>query len=72
MRIRNLQDIITISIHSPHTGRDYQEVTDEDLPFYFNPLSPHGERHPYHTDGKTCWVFQSTLPAWGETNLITM
>jgi len=35
--------------------------------FYFNPLSPHGERRLYCGNGYTIEIFQSTLPAWGET-----
>ena len=34
-----------ISIHSPHTGRDGQDHYTTFFPGYFNPLSPHGERH---------------------------
>ena len=56
-----------ISIHSPRMGRD---VTGVSFPRYvedFNPLSPHGERpHPVGSTFSRC-IFQSTLPAWGET-----
>ena len=33
----------------------------------FNPLSPHGERQVVIGDKPLNYVFQSTLPAWGET-----
>ena len=36
-------------------------------PCYFNPLSPHGERHGLEIRIAVCSTFQSTLPAWGET-----
>ena len=35
----------------------------------FNPLSPHGKRHQWHTVICVVNRFQSTLPAWGETQL---
>ena len=35
----------------------------------FNPLSPRGERHSLSASGQTNPLFQSTLPAWGETFL---
>ena len=34
---------------------------------YFNPLSPHGERHALLDINRRMEQFQSTLPAWGET-----
>ena len=34
---------------------------------YFNPLSPHGERHKCPHKPHERAIFQSTLPAWGET-----
>ncbi len=34
---------------------------------YFNPLSPHGERHVDDQVSEIVIEFQSTLPAWGET-----
>ena len=34
----------TISIHSPHTGRDTGPASRTSACGYFNPLSPHGER----------------------------
>ena len=34
---------------------------------YFNPLSPHGERRGAELEVTHAFVFQSTLPAWGET-----
>ncbi len=35
--------------------------------FYFNPLSPHGERLRIASPSCSDARFQSTLPAWGET-----
>ena len=34
---------------------------------HFNPLSPHGERHLDRANDVYWVLFQSTLPAWGET-----
>ena len=34
---------------------------------HFNPLSPRGERLKYEFDVTDITIFQSTLPAWGET-----
>ena len=33
----------------------------------FNPLSPHGERREFFGRKAGIFIFQSTLPAWGET-----
>ena len=33
-----------ISIHSPHMGRDLSARPSTTAQYYFNPLSPHGER----------------------------
>ena len=80
-----------ISIHSPRMGRDRRPRRNPKCGKYFNPLSPHGERHdhrppvhrlPHHFNPLSPhgerqriaaalgveWTFQSTLPAWGETN----
>ena len=35
---------MSISIHSPHTGRDAAAAASGSAGWYFNPLSPHGER----------------------------
>ena len=40
---------------------------DTSLTDDFNPLSPHGERPMAMTRVDTNQLFQSTLPAWGET-----
>ena len=81
-----------ISIHSPRMGRDPPDAPAPPPPAYFNPLSPHGERHDLHQSfiqginisihsprmGRDSlarinlpsdFVFQSTLPAWGETKI---
>ena len=56
-----------ISIHSPRMGRDRTDVWRMRTICDFNPLSPHGERPPRHVLCEGFTVFQSTLPAWGET-----
>ncbi len=57
----------TISIHSPRMGRDPRNSILAGKLCNFNPLSPHGER-PRLFAAKIPWIlFQSTLPAWGET-----
>ena len=58
----------TISIHSPRMGRDrmledMERISDAN----FNPLSPHGERLERLSLKSAKKIFQSTLPAWGET-----
>ena len=58
---------VQISIHSPRMGRDPSDTLMATLSSYFNPLSPHGERHLINWMGITAQKFQSTLPAWGET-----
>ena len=58
-----------ISIHSPRMGRDMPTRTAKAAaPDDFNPLSPHGERPLAAAAHKQITRFQSTLPAWGETN----
>ena len=111
-RYPNAPLIAQISIHSPHTGRDPPLRFPRRSRSYFNPLSPHGERHaiagplmrcrhfnPLSPHGErppmsimlfrlssisihsprmgrdnsrslmplSLRIFQSTLPAWGET-----
>jgi len=56
-----------ISIHSPRMGRDYADMGRHKCSVYFNPLSPHGERHSGCLPLMIANIFQSTLPAWGET-----
>ena len=41
---------------------------NEQKPFYFNPLPPHGGRRPPVNTIETQCVFQSTPSAWRETN----
>ena len=57
----------TISIHSPRMGRDTGKKPWSGTRFYFNPLSPHGERQVRLSARRRRRGFQSTLPAWGET-----
>ena len=58
-----------ISIHSPRMGRDTTGTLTRRAVVDFNPLSPHGERHVVVTHTNKAGAFQSTLPAWGETDL---
>ena len=57
-----------ISIHAPLTGSDGHEVQMVWRRSYFNPRSPHRERH--YTDMLTFsdYPFQSTLPSQGATD----
>ena len=56
-----------ISIHSPRMGRDLYVSVNSITLSYFNPLSPHGERQFLANLLNRPTLFQSTLPAWGET-----
>jgi len=56
-----------ISIHSPRMGRDLYPAVDVMQALHFNPLSPHGERLGTDLEEYNVEIFQSTLPAWGET-----
>ena len=58
-----------ISIHAPRTGSDMSTKKRFSKRSYFNPRSPHGERHrtPQQTR-KARDIFQSTLPARGATH----
>ena len=58
-----------ISIHSPRMGRDLAVSGARWFAEDFNPLSPHGERHVALMRANPDYLFQSTLPAWGETGL---
>ena len=62
---------VSISIHSPRMGRDLEADQDRRAAGGdFNPLSPHGERQCRGVeDGSAGSLFQSTLPAWGETSM---
>ena len=64
---RGAKPTADISIHSPRMGRDAKAGAERARHADFNPLSPHGERPIRYSAG--CWrmAFQSTLPAWGET-----
>ena len=58
---------VKISIHSPRMGRDGRQGPRTGRSRNFNPLSPHGERLAALNKGEHGLLFQSTLPAWGET-----
>ena len=67
-RLRQRREVLGhISIHSPRMGRDCTTTPTPSRPFYFNPLSPHGERLANPAKTPDSISFQSTLPAWGET-----
>ena len=58
---------ITISIHSPRMGRDMREC-EFSLSEKISIHSPRMGRDLYERDKKiNARLFQSTLPAWGET-----
>ncbi len=57
-----------ISIHSPRMGRDPTASFKPSCTSNFNPLSPHGERRTHIQGHRFPEQFQSTLPAWGETD----
>ena len=61
--------MISISIHSPRMGRDRPNKETGKREKNFNPLSPHGERPATERKNLSSLIFQSTLPAWGETRL---
>ena len=58
---------ISISIHAPCTGSDFQGSTCRYWFRHFNPRSLHGERRPIYIFICSCPLFQSTLPARGAT-----
>jgi len=58
---------ISISIHSPHAGRDRARPGQPARTPHFNPLSPCGERRQADCPLKPVEGFQSTLPMRGET-----
>ena len=62
-----LSPLLWISIHSPRMGRDPTYKRGHTALSYFNPLSPHGERQSWSVPLRRHRRFQSTLPAWGET-----
>ena len=56
-----------ISIHAPRTGSDCASARTRYRANYFNPRSPHGERHHRRPRVHAPARFQSTLPARGAT-----
>ena len=62
-----ISPLFRISIHAPRTGSDVGGCGRGKWLTYFNPRSPHGERHPTIDVQGGAWVFQSTLPARGAT-----
>ena len=53
---------------SPHGERQILRQREGACSLHFNPLSPHGERPRSDFLSHYSTVFQSTLPAWGETS----
>ena len=58
---------LLISIHSPYTGRDKEEILCIQMRIYFNPLSLYRERLESTNMTRRHLKFQSTLPIQGET-----
>ena len=56
-----------ISTHAPRTGSDLKASLCEGVSGYFNPRSPHGERHQPALNHQQQQKFQPTLPARGAT-----
>ena len=65
-----LYTVCCISIHAPRMGSDQGLSAAMGEPRYFNPRSPHGERHTVLVYVSLAAGFQSTLPAWGATEAI--
>ena len=64
-----LASLDAISIHAPRMGSDREYPPDGKVHRHFNPRSPHGERHALGVFMSYFTQFQSTLPAWGATNI---
>ena len=58
-----------ISIHAPHTGSDANLVEESRGEENFNPRSPYGERPKASKTHWLLFIFQSTLPIRGATNM---
>ena len=58
-----------ISIHAPREGSDVPFAYKKRRSFYFNPRSPRGERLKGFCKKSLCFLFQSTLPARGATDM---
>ena len=63
---------MAISIHAPRVGSDFNPTVGGSLDLNFNPRSPRGERQEPQSDLTDDIKFQSTLPAWGATNLLCL
>ena len=57
----------SISTHAPRTGSDRRRSLLRRTNQYFNPRSPHGERHKLQVAFTNTHIFQPTLPARGAT-----
>ena len=60
---------MTISIHAPLTGSDWDGWQMPNYVIDFNPRSPYGERLIQTEDNPALWPFQSTLPLRGATSI---
>ena len=63
---------VHISIHAPRTGSDKPCLLAQHQKADFNPRSPHGERRDFCRKSGRNQAFQSTLPARGATDLVTL
>ena len=68
---RSVPDLLYISIHAPRMGSDVSPVNAAPRLFYFNPRSPDGERRVAADMVQAECQFQSTLPGWGATPMIS-
>ena len=57
----------SISIHAPHTGRDFADWGGPGPESDFNPRAPYGARPTWVPLHQTCGLFQSTRPIRGAT-----
>ena len=72
-RSPNLPDApVVISIHAPPVGSDVRPGAGAMWRNYFNPRSPCGERPEPGTTAAYYPPFQSTLPLWGATKVISV
>ena len=60
-----------ISIHAPRVGSDPADCGAYKQDNHFNPRSPCGERPRWALLRVSLRIFQSTLPGWGATRLVT-
>ena len=59
-----------ISIHAPRVGSDKLLLIFISRFLHFNPRSPCGERPKAIANPAAAFIFQSTLPVWGATEMV--